>query len=78
MQLHAANLHQNMSTECSICQKNLANKHLLQVHLKEAHPDESALFQCLECSAKEYTLLHAWRHYRVEHKEKPYRCFKCQ
>jgi hypothetical protein len=78
IQLHSANLHQNVNSECSICAKSFANKHLLQVHLKETHADFVALFQCLECNVKEYTLIAARKHYRLEHRDKPFTCQICK
>ena len=73
LKLHIVNVHNNVNSECSICGKSFLNKHSLQQHLKEAHSTEVALFQCMECDVKEYTLMAARKHYRLEHRDKHYR-----
>ena len=59
---------------------NQSNKFILQSHVKTVHGEEIASFQLhiLQCSLKIPSLLGARKHYRSEHKDKPFTCNICK
>jgi len=75
---HLKSTHQQTTALCFECGKNFQNKFILQAHIKNIHGEDYARFQCTSCGIKVTTLFAARKHYRVEHKDKPFSCNVCK
>ena len=75
---HLKSTHQQANCLCFECGKNFQNKFILQSHIKNVHGEDYARFQCTSCGLKVTTLFNARKHYRVEHKDKPFSCNVCK
>lgn len=75
---HLKSTHQQSTALCFECGKNFQNKFILQSHIKNIHGEDYARFQCTSCGIKVTTLFAARKHYRVEHKDKPFSCNVCK
>eukprot|EP00092_Neocalanus_flemingeri_P006302 GFUD01006779.1.p1 GENE.GFUD01006779.1~~GFUD01006779.1.p1 ORF type:complete len:851 (+),score=149.67 GFUD01006779.1:1228-3780(+) len=75
---HLKSTHQQTTALCFECGKNFQNKFILQSHIKNIHGEDYTRFQCTSCGLKVTTLFGARKHYRVEHKDKPFSCNVCK